>query len=67
MADKSQWAIRPMKCPGQDLTVDLLVEWRVKKGKKVLQSVCCNHPALLDYSGKDCEWVCFKKLSGRKK
>jgi hypothetical protein len=67
MVEKSRWAIRPMKCPDQDLTVDLLVEWKVKRGKKVLQSVCCNHPALTDYSGKDCQWVCFKKLEGRKK
>ncbi len=67
MEDKSKWAIRSMKCPEEKLTVDLLVEWKVKKGKKVLQSICCNHPGLADYGGKECQWVCMQKVSGKKK
>ena len=54
MGEKSQWAVRPLKCPEEDRPVDLLVEWKIQKGKKVLQSVCCNHPGLADYSGKEC-------------
>jgi hypothetical protein len=67
MGDQSQWGIRSLKCPEEDLTVDLLVEWKVEKGKKILQSVCCNHPELIGYSGKECRWVCLQKLSHNKK
>jgi hypothetical protein len=67
MGRKSQWAIRSLKCPEEDLTVDLLVEWKVEKGKRILQSVCCNHPELVDYSGKECQWVCLQKLANKKK
>jgi hypothetical protein len=67
MGKQSQWAVRSMRCPEEDLTVDLLVEWKVEKGKKVLQSVSCNHPELTDYSGKACQWVCLGKLSGKKR
>ena len=34
MGGKSQWAVRPLKCPEEDRTVDLLVEWKIEKGKK---------------------------------
>ena len=67
MAEKSHWAVRPLKCPEEERTVDLLVEWKIEKGKKVLHSVCCNHPGLADYGGKECRWGCIQRLSGRKK
>jgi hypothetical protein len=67
MGNKSQWAVRSMKCPEEEQTVDLLVEWKVERGKRILQSVSCNHPALSDYSGKECQWVCLPRLSGGKK
>ena len=67
MDKPSHWVIRSMKCPGEDRTVDLLVEWKVEKGKKILQSVSCNDPGLVAYSGKDCEWLCLGKISGRER
>ena len=67
MAGKSQWGVRTLKCPEENRAVDLLVEWKIEKGKKILNSVCCNHPTLTDYSGKECRWGCIQKLSGRKK
>ena len=67
MAGKSQWAVRPLKCPEEDRAVDLLVEWKIEKGKKSLHSICCNHPDLTVYGGKECRWACIQKLSGRKK
>jgi hypothetical protein len=67
MGSKSHWAIRSLKCPEEDLTVDLLVEWKVEKGKKILQSLCCNQPELTFYSGKECQWICLQKLSSKKK
>lgn len=67
MGSKSQWAIRSLKCPEKDLTVDLLVEWKVERGKKTLQSLCCNHTELAFFSGKECQWVCLQKFSSKKK
>jgi hypothetical protein len=67
MAGKSRWSVRARKCPEGDRPVDLLVEWKIEKGKKILQSVCCNHPGLADYGGRECGWGCLPKLSGRKK
>ncbi len=67
MGNNPQWTVRSMKCPEENLTVDLLVEWKVEKGKKILQSVCCNHSELVDYSGKDCRWACLQRISGKRK
>jgi hypothetical protein len=39
----------------------------VEKGKKVLNSISCDSPRLLDYSGEDCQWLCLEKISGKKK
>ena len=55
MADKSRSVIRQIECPEGRGRVTLLAEWRVEKGKKVLQGICCNNPRLMDYSGEDCQ------------
>ena len=67
MQEKSKWTIRQMRCPEEKGVTELLVEWRVQKGKKVLHSISCSHPQLVDYSGTDCEWLCLKKISPKKK
>jgi hypothetical protein len=67
MEGKSQWTVRPLKCPEEDRPVELLIEWKIEKGKKILQSVSCSHPGLADYGGRECRWGCAQKLSGRKK
>jgi len=55
------------ECPEEDRSVDLLVEWKIETGEKVLHSVCCNHSGLTDYSGKKFRWGRIQKLSGRRK
>ena len=67
MREKSKWAIREMKCPEEKGEAELLVEWKVQKGKKVLHSISCSHPRLTDYSGVDCEWLCLKRISPKKR
>ncbi len=66
MAEKSKYTVRHLECPEEKGKTSLLIEWKVQKGKKVLHSISCNHPQLTDYSGKDCEWHCMKKISARK-
>jgi len=63
MAEKSRRVIRPMECPEGRGKTSLLVEWRVERGKKVLHSINCNNPLLMDYSGQDCQWLCWDKVS----
>jgi hypothetical protein len=55
-----------MECPEGRGKASLLVEWRVEKGKKVLHSISCNNPLLMDYSGQDCQWLCWDKISRKK-
>jgi hypothetical protein len=63
MADKSGRVIRQMECPEGRGKASLLVEWRVERGKKILHSVSCNDSLLMDYSGRDCQWLCWEKIS----
>jgi hypothetical protein len=66
MSERSKWAIRQMKCPEEKGETELLLEWKVQKGKKVLHSVSCAQSHLTDYSGADCEWLCLKRISPKK-
>ena len=66
MAGKSKWVVRTMRCPGEKKEAELLIEWRVQKGKNVLQSVSCNCEQLIHYSGADCRWGCLEKVSRRR-
>ena len=67
MADKSRRVIRQMECPEGRGKATLLAEWRVEKGKKILRSISCNNPRLMDYSGEDCQWLCWDKVSRGKR
>jgi hypothetical protein len=55
-----------MRCPEEKGEAELLIEWKVQKGKKILHSISCAHPHLTDYSGADCEWLCMKRISPKK-
>ena len=66
MSEKSKWAIRQMRCPEEKGETELLIEWKVQKGKKVLHGISCAHPQLADYGGVDCEWLCLKRVSPKK-
>jgi hypothetical protein len=67
MKQGSQWSIRHRKCPEGRGKSELLLEWKVEKGKKVLRSISCDNPQLADYSGMDCRWACVEIISGKKK
>ncbi|NWF57227.1 MAG: hypothetical protein HXY45_20815 [Syntrophaceae bacterium] len=67
MKQPSQWSIRKRQCPEGRGKTDLLLEWKVEKGRKVLHSISCDNPHLADYSGADCRWACLEKISGEKK
>jgi hypothetical protein len=67
MKQASKWNVRPMKCPEGRGKAELLLEWKVEKGRKILRSVSCDHPQLAYYSGTDCKWFCLGKISGAKK
>ena len=66
MGKKSQWVTRQMQCPEGERREELLLEWKVEKGRKVLQSISCGNRQLLDYSGADCQWFCLEKISRKK-
>jgi hypothetical protein len=67
MSEKSRWALRKMMCPEEKGRTELLLEWKVQKGKKVLHSISCPHPHLMDYSGVDCQWLCVKRIAAKKR
>ncbi|MCX5918694.1 MAG: hypothetical protein NTX30_18695 [Deltaproteobacteria bacterium] len=67
MKQASKWNVRPMKCPEGKGKAELLLEWKVGKGRKILRSVSCDPPQLTHYSGTDCKWVCLEKISAKKK
>jgi len=66
MQEKSRWVLRHMKCAEGNRRAELLIEWKVRRGRKLLQSISCDSPQLMDYSGGDCQWFCLKKISGKK-
>jgi len=67
MKQISKWNVRMMKCPEGKGRAELLLEWKVERGKKILRSISCDNSQLADYSGVDCRWCCLEKISGRKK
>ena len=67
MKQTSKWSIRQMECPEVKCKTELLLEWRVEKGKKVLHSISCDNPRLLDYSGEGCQWLCLERVAGKKR
>jgi hypothetical protein len=67
MKQASKWSVRRMQCPEADCKTELLLEWKTEKGRKVLHSISCDHPRLLDYSGSDCQWHCLNKITAKKK
>lgn len=63
MTDKSKWVRRKIKCPEENREANLLIEWRVEKGKKVLTGISCDNPKLSDLDNWDCKWSCWEKIS----
>jgi hypothetical protein len=67
MKQTSKWSSRQMKCPEGRGKTELLLEWKVEKGRKIIRSVSCDNPQLSHYSGTDCKWFCLEKISAKKK
>ena len=59
-------SIRKVKCPEDRGIAQLLLEWKIDRGRKVLGSVTCDNFELADYSGSDCQWLCWAKIAGGK-
>jgi hypothetical protein len=62
MADKIRRECRQIRCPEEDRTADLMIEWREENGKEVLNSVHCDNPRLADLDNWDCRWTCMETL-----
>ena len=60
---KLKWEKCHVKCPEQKGEADLLLEWSMETGTKILIGASCNNPKLLDLSGEDCEWSCWDEVS----
>ena len=67
MEKPSKWSVRRVQCPEGKGKAGLLIEWKVEKGKKAVQSVSCDNPELHHYDGMDCKWYCLERLSVKKK
>lgn len=63
MRQQSRWARRFMKCPEGRGESHLFLQWRLKKGGEILNSVSCDNLHLRDLSGSDCQWSCWEKIS----
>jgi hypothetical protein len=66
MREQSRWVRYQMQCPEQRGASQLLLEWRVKSGGEVLNSVSCDNPQLKDLSGSECQWSCWEQITRAK-
>ena len=66
MKQKSRWEKCRMKCPEENVETDLLLEWHEEDGKKVLNSVSCGNPKLMDLKPQDCQWSCWEIIEKKK-
>lgn len=62
MKQKTRWEKCRIKCPEERLETDLLLEWYEKEGKKVLNSINCSNPKLMDLKPSDCQWTCWEMI-----
>ncbi len=67
MGGKSRWISRQMQCPEGKGVSSLLLEWQNERGRKVLNSISCDNPKLMAYSGEDCQWHCLEKIAPQTK
>ena len=60
MKQKSRWEKCRVICPEERIDTDLFLEWQENKGKRVLNSVSCRNPRLMDLKPEDCHWACWE-------
>lgn len=63
MRKRPRWETRRIHCPEQKRTATLLIEWREKGGKAVINSITCDNPRLSDLDNWDCQWLCWDELA----
>jgi hypothetical protein len=49
-------------CPEDKIDTALLLEWREEDGKKILNSISCKNPKLMDLKPEDCQWSCWEEI-----
>jgi hypothetical protein len=59
---KSSWEKCRVTCPEEKIDTELLLEWREEGGKKVLKSISCKNPKLMDLKPEDCQWPCWEAI-----
>lgn len=62
MKQKSRWEMCRVKCPEENIDTELLVEWHQEGGQKVLNSISCKNPKLMDLKPEDCQWSCWEEI-----
>ena len=62
VTQKSRWEKCHIKCPEDNIDTELLLEWQKEKDKKVLKSVSCKNPRLMDLKPEDCQWSCWEEF-----
>lgn len=63
MEGRSRWVTRRMECPEGQGESTVLLEWKTRRGKKVLHSITCFNPELMHYCGRDCAWQCLEMFT----
>ncbi len=66
MKHESRWEMCRVTCPEEKVDTELLLEWREDDGKKVLNSISCKNPKLMDLKPEDCHWSCWEEIEKEK-
>jgi hypothetical protein len=72
MEQKIEREWRPIRCPGKEDQVLVMIEWAVasEKGRilsRRLRQIDCRDPELTRFGGADCQWGCEKVIAKREK
>jgi hypothetical protein len=51
-----------VKCTEENIDTELLLEWHQEGGKKVLNSISCKNPKLMDLKPEDCQRSCWEEI-----
>ena len=66
MKQKSRWEKCRVSCPEDKVDTELMLKWHEEGGKKLLSSVYCKNPRLMDLKPDDCQWSCWEDIEIKK-
>ena len=66
MKQKSRLEKCRVNCPEDKIDTELLLEWHEEGGKKLLNSIRCANPKLMDLKPEDCQWSCWEEIEKEK-